>query len=288
VDEGHLHVKATAKTLLDAHMELGASYVMATATPLGMAELCDHLIVAGTNSELRKCGALVPAHHFAPDEPDMRQFKKLRLGVDLSENQQRQAMMRPDLFGRVWTSFEKLNPEHKPSILFACGVPESLWFAEQFTKKGMPAAHIDDQDIWVDGKFYKSDREARADVLARSRVGDLPVLANRFVLREGIDAPWLAHGILATIFGSLQSYLQSCGRLLRAYFGLEYVPIQDQAATGGGTGASMPTANGSWTARRKPLRQSETIGCGCGSAAAATRIFSRTTAGAPSATSGTR
>jgi superfamily II DNA or RNA helicase len=227
VDEGHLHVNATGKKLLNAHLEQGASYVMVTATPLGMGELCDHLIVAGTNSELRKCGALVRADHFAPDEPDMRQFKKLRLGLDLSENQLRKAMMTPSLMGRVWTWFEKLNPGHRPTILFACGVPESVWFAEQFTQKGVTAAHIDGEDIWVDGKFYNSDRQARADVLARSQAGEIHVICNRFVLREGIDAPWLVHGILATIYGSLQSYLQSGGRLLRAYPGLDHVTIQD-------------------------------------------------------------
>ena len=33
--------------------------------------------------------------------------------------------------------------------------------------------------------------------------------------REGIDMKWATFGILACIFGSLQSYLQAVGRLLR-------------------------------------------------------------------------
>jgi superfamily II DNA or RNA helicase len=176
---------------------------------------------------LRNCGALIPAIHYAPDEPDMRAFKKLREGEDLSENQQRKAMMVGDIFGRVWEHFEKLNPEHLPTILFAPGVPESIWFAEQFTQKGVPAAHIDGQDVWVDGKLERSSRVAREKILEKSKNGEIKVLCNRFVLREGIDAPWLAHGILATVFGSLQSYLQSGGRLLRAHPSLDHVTIQD-------------------------------------------------------------
>jgi hypothetical protein len=47
------------------------------------------------------------------------------------------------------------------------------------------------------------------------------------VLREGIDCPWLSHGIFATIFGSLQSYLQAGGRLLRASANVPWVTVQD-------------------------------------------------------------
>ena len=46
-------------------------------------------------------------------------------------------------------------------------------------------------------------------------------------MREGIDAPWLEHGILATVFGSLSTYLQSVGRLLRASPGKDRCTIQD-------------------------------------------------------------
>jgi superfamily II DNA or RNA helicase len=136
-------------------------------------------------------------------------------------------MMRPDIFGRVWTWFEKLNPAHKPTILFGPDVEGSIWFAQQFFAKGVVAAHIDGENVWVNGKWYRSSRDARDDVLAGSKEGRIVVLCNRFVLREGINAPWMAHGIFATVFGSLQSYLQSGGRLLRASPGLEIVTLQD-------------------------------------------------------------
>jgi superfamily II DNA or RNA helicase len=156
---------------------------------------------------------------------------KLREGEDLTEKQQRKAMMNPTLWGRVWDNFEKLNPEHKPSILFGPDVAGSIWFAEQFTANGVRAAHIDADDVWIDGELHPSNREVREQVLADSKSGRIVVLCNRFVLREGIDAPWLQHGIFATVFGSLQSYLQSGGRLLRVAPGKDHCTIQDHGGS---------------------------------------------------------
>lgn len=228
VDEAHQQTATVARKLLDEHWQAGAVIVGFTATPLDLGGRYGTLIVAGTTSELRACRALVPCNHFGPDEPDLRKFKKLQAGKDLSENENRAAIMRPDIFGRVSTWFKKLNPEHRATILFAPGVPESTWFAEQFVAKGIPAAHIDGERVWANGRMYESSREVRDDVLAASKEGRIVVLCNRYVLREGINAPWLAHGIFATVFGSLQSYLQAGGRLLRAYPGIvESVTLQD-------------------------------------------------------------
>jgi superfamily II DNA or RNA helicase len=227
VDEAHQQTGQVARKLLDAHVQQGAAVVGFTATPLDLGGLYDHLIVAGTTSELRDCGALTMCNHYGPDEPDLHHIGRVPLGQDLSESQNRKAIMVQEIFGRVWEWFEKLNPQHKATILFAPGVPESLWFAEQFYAKGISAAHIDGDNVWVDGRFYESSRQARDDVMAGSKEGCIAVLCNRFVLREGINAPWLAHGIFACVFGSLQSYLQAGGRLLRASPGLEFVNIQD-------------------------------------------------------------
>ena len=227
IDEAHLQAGRAAQTVFQRHHDEGAILVGFTATPLDLGHCYDELVVAGNHSELRACGALVPAVTYGPDEPDLRRVKGIREGADLTEAQARKAMMTPGLFGRVWEWFGRLNPERRPTILFAPGVPESVWFAEQFAARGVSAAHIDGEDIWVDGRLHPSSRELRAEVLARSKAGDIVALCNRFVLREGIDCTWLAHGIFATVFGSLQSYLQSGGRLLRAHDGLDHVVVQD-------------------------------------------------------------
>lgn len=218
-DEAHVNDGPKAQAIYALHHDAGHVRLGVTATPIGLGTSYDKLIIAGTVAEGRACGALVPAVHFGPDEPDMRAWKKLKADADptqISENDIRKAMMAPGIFGRVWTWFEKLNPEHKPTILFAPGVEESIWFAEQFRQKGVRSAHIDGQDVWIDGELHPTSPDLRADVLLQHRRGLIRVLTNRFVLREGVDCPWIRHMIFATIFGSVQSLLQSGGRGGRA------------------------------------------------------------------------
>ena len=65
------------------------------------------------------------------------------------------------------------------------------------------------------------------EIAERTKCGNLRIVCNRFVLREGIDWPFLHHGIFATVFGSLTAYIQAGGRILRAHPGLTHVVIQD-------------------------------------------------------------
>lgn len=217
IDEAHNNAGNTARTILDRHFDAGAVLVGFTATPIEIGHVYTFLIQAGITSELRKCGALVHSVHYGPDEPDLKVIGKVQIGHDLTEGQNRKAMMREGIFGRVFNEWKRLNPDGKPTILFAPGVGESVWFAEQFHKQGVSAAHIDGQDVWINGETFRTSQEVREEVLQSSKNGQVGVICNRFVLREGVDLPWLQHGIFATVFGSLQSYIQSGGRLLRAY-----------------------------------------------------------------------
>lgn len=227
-DEGHLMTRGAAVELAGLHLEAVKDCLVlyVTATPLGMGEVADVLIQAGTPSELRACGALVPAVHYGPDEPDLRKVKMVE-GEDPSENELRKAISPVHLFGSVFENWKRLNPEAKPTLLFAPGVAESRWFAQEFVRRGVTAAHIDGESVWMNGEELAASRESREEVLRGSEHGRVGVVCNRFVLREGIDAPWLAHGILATVFGSLQSYLQAGGRLLRSHRSLREVTVQD-------------------------------------------------------------
>jgi len=226
VDEAHVMKSAEIQNILWSHD--GALIVGLTATPIGLGKIYQELVVGGTTSECRACGALVLAHTYAPDEPDLKEYRaKLAAGTDLSQPEVVKAIMRGNVFGRVYTNWKQLNPDAKPTILFAPGLGESIWFAEQFKAKGVKWAHIDGDDIWIDGEWYRSDTTVRGQLLEDSKNGRIVGISNRFVFREGIDAPWLQHGILATVFGSLQSYLQAGGRLLRAHDSLDSVTIQD-------------------------------------------------------------
>jgi superfamily II DNA or RNA helicase len=234
IDEAHLNSGIGIHGLVSRHLAMGAVILGLTATPIDLGTSYDHLLICGTNSELRECGALVGALHYAPDEPDYKTLKNLKvaMGKDLSEREQRMVMMpnervRHVLWGRILYHYQRLNPSNAPTILFGPDVESSLWLAEKFHEAGIPSAHIDGETVWVCGQAERTCRSVRQQVLQSHKDGGIRVICNRFVLREGIDMPWLSHCILATIFGSLQSYLQSVGRVLRAYPGLEHVTIQD-------------------------------------------------------------
>jgi superfamily II DNA or RNA helicase len=228
IDEAHNQTGNVAKKILNAHVEAGAVVVGFTATPLDLDGMYEHLIVGAVNSELRDCGAHVICQTYAPDEPDLRHVKQVKVGEDLSDEENKKAIMRPGIFGRVKDNMLRLNPELRPMIGFGPDVAGSLWFAEQCHAAGISAAHIDSERIWINGEVLSSDDpDNRKHLAALSKSGEIKIVWNRFVMREGIDWPWLYHGIMATVFGSVTSYLQAGGRLLRAHESLDHVLLQD-------------------------------------------------------------
>lgn len=226
VDEGHLHCQGSEDLrVLNYHVGTGAVVLMVTATPVGMGGFAQKLIVAGTVSDGFACGALVRARHFGPDEPALATMQE-RITHAMTETQSKSAIMRPGVFGRVQQWFDKLNRSHRPTILFAPGVKESRWFAQKFFEAGITAASIDGTEVWINGEVV--DRKLGREEVARgSEDGSIQVVCNRFVLREGVNWPWLAHCIFATVFDSMASYLQAGGRILRAHPTLKTVCIQD-------------------------------------------------------------
>lgn len=217
VDECHDMVGAgtRSKAILDAHIEDGAVVVGTTATPLDIGHFFTHLVVAGTNSELRRCGMLVPCFTASPPGPDLRKLRPQSNG-EFVESEVSKRMVTPVIFGSVYDHWKILNADARPSILFAPGVKESKWFVDEFEKKGVKAAHMDGEHVYHNGEEYPSTPEARKHVADMSRSGEISILSNRFLCREGVNWPWLEHLILATAFGSLTGYLQSGGRALRA------------------------------------------------------------------------
>jgi superfamily II DNA or RNA helicase len=219
IDELHKNGGETMQRLLAAHREQVPDLVTIgfTATPLGVGHMADWLIIAGTNSELRQQKILVPALHKAPDEPDLKWIGPVcvdqgECGIKLDKRME--YSMR--VYGSVVEHYRAFNPSQRPTILFAPGVSESLWMAQQLCQQGIPAAHIDGQAIWDEQGTRDSTVAERLYLAERHKQGTIKVVCNRFVLREGIDWPWVEVGIFATVFGSLTSYLQAGGRLLRA------------------------------------------------------------------------
>lgn len=183
----------------------GIPYHGLTATPVGLKGKYDALVVAGKNSELRQLGALVACDVFAPSEPDMRGVKMNALGEYVQEGMTKR-VMQCTVFADVFDHWVRLNPGWESTLLFAPGVPESRWFAEEFSKRGVAAEHID-------GETPDNERQ---QILGEHREGRVKVVCSYGVLREGADLPWVVHGILVQVCGALSTFLQISGRLLRA------------------------------------------------------------------------
>ena len=226
IDELHQHQGPTFTRIVEDHVANGATVIGYTATPLDISN-CDELLVAGWMSECLKIGALVRPETYAPDEPDLRHIKNYVVGRELTEGENVKSIMRPGVFARVFDAWKKHNPDARPTLGFGPDVAGSLYFAQEFWKNGVSAAHIDGEQIWCNGEFMPTDDDTRNEIARKSKQGEVKVIFNRFVLREGIDFPWLECGIFATVFGGLTSFLQSGGRLLRAYPGKEKCIIND-------------------------------------------------------------
>lgn len=217
-DEAHKMGGQTLLEIREKHWR--AIDIGFTATPLGIGHIYERLIVAGTNSELRDCGALVPAFHFGPDEPDIKWVGQVKVDdgeCGLPKKKREEFAHR--VFGRVVENYLEINSERKPTVLFAPGVAESIWFAQELCKQGIPSAHIDGENVWLEGDLIPKDQDLIDKIKDMLATGRMSVVCNRFVLREGIDWPFVEHLIFATIFGSLTSYLQAGGRGLRASSG---------------------------------------------------------------------
>lgn len=225
VDEAHVQKAETAQKILGDHMEDGAVIVGFTATPLELGGLYDELIVAGNNSELRECGALLPCITYAPNEVSSPKIKP-KVDGSISDKAIEGACKRALVHGRVFEHWKRLNPDARPAIGFACSVATSLGWAEEWKKRGVAAAHIDGDNTWIDGVWYDTPA-VRQQLRDAMESGEIKIVWNRYVLREGIDWSFIYHGIFATVFGSLASYLQSGGRILRNHSSLDHVIIQD-------------------------------------------------------------
>lgn len=233
VDEAHMQAGATAQRIIADHLAADATVVGITATPTGIYQRpYRSLVVAGTNSELRKCGAHVPCAVFAPDEPDLAKIKATPTG-EYDDGSEIVTVWMPAVVGRVIGHYRTLNPEQRPAICCCPSVATAAWMAEQFTSAGIPAASLDGQEIYDPTipdpakRRMKSSTFARANLMRKFDAGIIKVITFRYVLREAWDFPKLYHLMLATPIGSLTSYLQVIGRLIRAHDTLDHVVMQD-------------------------------------------------------------
>ena len=215
VDEAHIQKGATMQRILDDHRSRGAQVVLLSATPVATGGPDYDLVIAGSLKEFRDCGALVKAHTFSIEQPDLAKVKRSQTGEYIMDGKQRK-LFTQHIVGNVVSHYKTLNPDGRPAMLYAPGKEDSVWFAQEFSKAGISWCHVDATEAYFDGKRYTLNRSLWSEILEKYRDGEFKGISSRFKLREGVDVPSTYHIILATPIGSLASYLQTVGRGLRA------------------------------------------------------------------------
>jgi superfamily II DNA or RNA helicase len=227
VDEIHQQSTGESAELLLKYLERGAKVCGITATPLGVSNVCDELVIAGRTRDLQESGILCFARWFAPSELDTRNLVKGKVDLSLSENDARRTWgplrgndkVRTRIVGNILGHYRALHPEQTHTLAFAPGVKESLWAAHYCRGQGIRTLHIDGQDFWCDGEMFdrKGNEQHFQDCMEEWREGRIPIIWNRFVMREGVDEPMIKAIVLATPVGSYRSFLQMVGRGLRTH-----------------------------------------------------------------------
>ncbi len=222
VDEIHQQSTGESAALLQEYKDRGAKVCGVTATPLGVSNVCDKLTVAAGTRDLQEAGILCSAYWFAPSELDTRKLVKGKVDLSLTENQARRTWggdntIRTRIVGSILDHYKRIHPDLTHTLAFAPGVKESVWAAQLCFSRGIRALHIDGKDFWCDGQVYDRKRHDNTfqNLMQEWRDGAIPIIWNRFVMREGIDEPLMRHIILATPIGSYRSFLQMVGRALR-------------------------------------------------------------------------
>lgn len=160
-----------------------------TATPMrsdgrGMSPAFDSLVVVSTVKELTAQGYLVPCKVIAPAKP----------------------LKRPNMSHSPADAY-LAHAKGKRTVVFADFVSNAEKFVDEFNAKGVDA-------VVIHGNLSDDERTAALQAHARGAV-----LVNCMVLTEGWDSPETSCCILARGCGSVSTYLQIGGRVLRPFPG---------------------------------------------------------------------
>ena len=214
VDEAHIQKTGAMREIAKQYVDAGSMIVLLSATPIGLSPDADELVISGSLQEYRDCKALVPAIPYTLGVPDLQKVKRNATGEYILDGKKK-TIYTQSIVGKVLESVGTYNPDLRPMMLYAPGKPESAWFCSKFLGAGIPACHVDANDAVLDGVRRPLTRPLWDEILGRYKDGSIKCLCSRFKLREGIDVPDTYHCILATPIGSLASYIQTVGRVLR-------------------------------------------------------------------------
>lgn len=233
IDEGH-GVPGSKDYLRVIFANNNVPIIALTATPFarGMAkthkELLDEplfegMVIASTIRELINAGMLVDCDIYAPTQPDLSgvKTKRNRFGeIDYDDKSLAEAVDKPALIGDIVGHWLKAS-RGRTTVCFATNIAHSKHIVEQFQRAGVKSAHLDG---------YMDDAE-RAEIMGRMDRGEITVLSNVAVLREGWDFPACEVMILARPTKSLTTWIQMAGRILRPAPGKTRALILDHSGS---------------------------------------------------------
>lgn len=190
---------------------------------LGNEELFQDLVITTTIKSLIEEKFLVDCDIYAPSEPDLSGVKmqKNSFGeMDYSEKDLADAVDKPALIGDIVSHWMKLAPGTQ-TVVFATNIAHSKHIVEQFRGQFIKAEHVD---------CYMDDEE-KAAIHKRFESGEITVLSNVAMLREGWDVPGCSTMILARPTKSLIAWVQMVGRVLRPADGKTRALVLDHSGS---------------------------------------------------------
>lgn len=242
VDEAHMQRSKVLKNLLAYYEKEGAKIVLLTATPVGMGDWADKMIVSAPLAEWRDVGALVRVYCFSASQPDMSNSKRNAEGeFVLSEDKKKE--FANAIMCDVIEYFEKYQ-NGSPCMCYCPGVMESIWMASQFQRRGHRFVHVDATHCEIDRNQYRLDRKMWEEIVAGLKSGEFRGICSRFKVREGFDLPAAGHCIFATPVGSVSSYIQMIGRVMRSFPGKDNAIMVDHGGVYHGHGS--PNMDRDW------------------------------------------
>ena len=256
VDESHANKNGWAEEAIRHHLNNGDRVLQLSATPVGQGHISEKLIELASMSEMLDIGALLKAECWSPSELDMKHIRKIASG-EYSPGDQANMVMQQQVVGDIIKWYHNLNPDQVPTLGFGPDVKSSMWLCDYFNDHGIKSAHIDgekiylgEHDLWGNPVVEKSNQRLRDQLIDRVSTGEIKVLWNRFVMREGVDIPALGHAIFACAFGQPETWIQAVGRVLRADLtnpAMSSVRIQDHGGNLHRAGLGHPNDDRLWS-----------------------------------------
>lgn len=190
VDEGHIQKGERMQQILADHVANGAKIVMLSATPVGLRQFLSkivgnniELVSGGTLSDYRQCGLLVPATVRSIEQPDLSKIDRNATGEYVIDGK-RKRIYTQTIVANVIDRWRRYNPDARPTMLYAPGKPESVFFCDQFNQAGVPWCHVDATEAYWNGKRYTLNRKLWEEILEKYRTGVFKGISSRFKLRE--------------------------------------------------------------------------------------------------------